>query len=96
MAKHKMIVNRFRELLAIKERHEKRKLSQRTVAEETGLSKSTVDRYARNEITRYDEDVVLTLCQYLGCQPGDLLVIEEVEGDDTALPEIETPELEVA
>jgi len=87
----KRVLNRFRELLAIKERREGRYISQRTVAEETGLAKTTVDRYARNEVSRYDEDVILTLCNYLGCDVSDLLVIEEVPNGGDESPETKTP-----
>lgn len=79
------IINRFKELLAIKERRERRSISQREVSRELGLAKTTVDSYARNEITRFDADVVIALCNYLGCSVGDFLVIEEVN---------ETPETE--
>ncbi|MBK9751829.1 MAG: helix-turn-helix transcriptional regulator [Chloroflexi bacterium] len=74
-----VLSNRFTELLAIKARREKRRISQREVARETGLAKRTVDSYARNEVTRYDAPVVLALCNYLGCDAGELLVIEDVE-----------------
>lgn len=78
MAK-RVLSNRFMELLAVKARLEHRKISQREVARETGLAKRTVDSYAKNEVTRYDAPVVLALCKYLGCEAGELLVIEEIE-----------------
>ncbi len=88
----KRLRNRFRELLAIKERHEGRRISQRTAAEELGLAKGAVDRYARNEVTRYDERIVLLFCDYFDCEAGDFLVIEEVAQEDGGeSPEIKTP-----
>lgn len=83
------IVNRFRELLAVKERREGRNISQRVAAEEMELSKTTVDRYARNEVTRYDEPIVLAMCNYLGCTVGEFLVIEEIANEEES-PENET------
>ena len=80
----KRMLNRFRELLAIKERREGRNISQRVAAKEMGLAKTTVDRYARNEVSRYDEPIVLAMCEYLECELGDLLVIENVESGETA------------
>lgn len=77
------IVNRFQELLAVKGRHEGRRISQRIAAEEMGLTQVTVGRYARNEVSRYDEPIVLAMCNYLGCTVGDFLVIEEIEGDSS-------------
>lgn len=78
MIVEKRVVNRFRELLAIKERREGRRISQREVARVIGLSKYTVDTYARNEVTRFDETTLRTLCDYFGCEVGELLVTEEV------------------
>jgi Predicted transcriptional regulator len=89
----KRVRNRFHELLARKARHEGRRISQRTAADETGLAKATIDRYARNDVTRYDEPILLVLCDYLKCSVSDLLVIEEVavEGNGDESPETETP-----
>lgn len=72
------VKNRFRELLAAK-RSTGRRISNREVAEQTGIAKATIDRIARNETTRFDEHVILALCEYFGCTVGELLVIEEVE-----------------
>ena len=86
--KRQRIANRFRELLAVKERREGRRISQRTAAEEMGLTQVTIGRYARNELSRYDESIILAMCNYLGCSVGDFLIIEEVE--ETS-PETKTP-----
>ena len=76
----KRIRNRFSLLLAEKAYREgKSRISQRDVAKATGLAKATVDRIANNSVSMYDTRVMLAICEYLGCQPGDLLVIEEVE-----------------
>jgi DNA-binding Xre family transcriptional regulator len=77
--KQQRLKNRFRELLGIKERKESRRISQREVAEQTGIAKATVDRIARQETTRFDEHVILALCNYLECGVGDLFIIEEVD-----------------
>lgn len=82
------IVNRYQELLAVKERREGRRITQRTAAAETGLTTTTIGHYARNEVSRYDEPIVLAMCNYLGCTVGEFLVIEEVNEDET--PENET------
>jgi len=74
------IANRFMELLAAKARREGRgRITISQVCEETNLARATVDGYVHNTITRYDAHVIQNLCDYLGCQPGDLLVMEEVE-----------------
>lgn len=74
----KMVRNRFNELLAVKERKEGRSISRRIVAEETGVSLSSVHNWATNQVTRYDSLQIMMFCEYLGCTVGDLLIIEEV------------------
>lgn len=83
------IVNRYEELLAIKERREGRRITQRVAAKETGLTTTTIGRYSRNEVTRYDEPIVLMLCNYLGCTLSEFLVVEEFDNGDES-PEYET------
>ncbi|MBL1136877.1 MAG: helix-turn-helix transcriptional regulator [Chloroflexi bacterium] len=48
------------------------------VAEETGISLSSIQAYANNTVTRFDADKLAILCEYLGCEIGDLLVLDEV------------------
>jgi putative transcriptional regulator len=80
MSKKSLILaNRFSELLAIKSRQEGRRISRREVCEATGLSRSAIDSYARNAVTRFDAPIVLALCTYFECEPGELLIIEEVD-----------------
>lgn len=73
----KMVVsNRFKELLAEKERKEGRKLPYRTIREETGISLTTLVRWANNEVVSFDKKVLEALCKFFGGTPGDLLVYE--------------------
>ena len=74
----KIVRNRFNELLAVKERKEGRSISRRQIAEDTGISLSSVHNWATNQVTRYDGLQIATFCEYLNCSPGDLLIIEEV------------------
>lgn len=73
------VQNRFAELLAIKERVEERRISRRSVADETGISLSSVQNWASNRLTRYDALQIATFCRYFGCKPGDLIVLAEEE-----------------
>ena len=76
------VQNRFAELLAKKERIEERRISRRIVAEETGISLSSVQNWASNSLTRFDSHQIAVFCDYLQCEPGDLIVLarEDVEG----------------
>ena len=88
----KRLHNRFQELLLQKGAREKRYISQRQAADEMGIARGTVDRYVNNDVTRYDEPIVLVMCAHLECDVSDLLFIEEVNeesGDQS--PEIKTP-----
>lgn len=88
----KRLHNRFRELLLQKGANEKRYISQRQAADEMGIARGTVDRYANNDVTRYDEPIVLAMCEYLDCGVSDLLFIEEVSSDSgEESPEMKTP-----
>ena len=82
----KRVVNRFAELLAAKARREDRRITIQDVVEETGLARGTVDNYTHNTVSRFDAPVIKALCDYLGCEPGDLIIMEGAES-----PEIETP-----
>ena len=68
------IQNRLKVLLAEKELRENRKLSYRTIAEETGMSTATLTLYMKQGVGAFDTGTLEKLCEYLNCQPGDLLV----------------------
>lgn len=82
----KRIRNTFKELLAKKERRENRRISQRQVAIETGLSKSSIDSWANNSVTRFDEKAMLVFIEYFGVEISDLFVEEDILAEyETAL-----------
>jgi DNA-binding Xre family transcriptional regulator len=84
----KILRNRFAALLALKaERDGRPSITRQEVADYTGISMSTLSRYANNDVEQYADHVILALCTYLECEPGDLLVRVEVKGE--AAPEIE-------
>lgn len=51
------------------------KLSQHKLAADTGLGITTINRLFNNKFNRVDLNTVKTLCQYFGCQIGDLFVL---------------------
>ncbi|MFN8531258.1 MAG: helix-turn-helix transcriptional regulator [Anaerolineae bacterium] len=78
-------------LLSIKEQRENRRITQLEVANTIGVSTQTILRWMHNDVTRFDADVVEKLCDYFGCEVGDLLYLERdsslIEGQSmTALP----------
>lgn len=64
-------------LLAQKARKERRRITLRRVAEETGINKYTIYAIANDNIKEYSKEVIVRLCGYLDCDVGDLLTIEE-------------------
>lgn len=72
-----MVTNRFGELLAEKQRVEKRSISLDKAAEESGVAKITLIAYKKNRVTRYDSSIINRLCRYFNCGIADLLVLED-------------------
>jgi len=73
------VQNRFTELLAKKGRVENRRISYRTAARETGISTTSVQNWATNTVTRYDQEQIVSFCKYFNCGLSDLLILV---GDD--------------
>lgn len=54
------------------------RLSQRGLSKATGLGDKTINRLVNNTFERVDKNTVDTLCNYLGCDLGDIFVMREV------------------
>lgn len=88
-----LIQTRFLELLAIKQRREGRKITREMIAQETGLSLTSVQNWATGQITRFDDVQIATFCKYFDCEIKDLLIMPDQEENN---PEAEAPALELA
>lgn len=73
----KIVKSRLKVLIAEKALREKRRLSLRTIAEESGASLSTVVRLDNDSIKRVPLDELAALCRWIPCEVGDLLRMEE-------------------
>ena len=62
-------------LIAHKKQTEGRRISLRTVADESGVSYRTVLAIANNELREYPTEVMERLCHYFKCTPGDLFIL---------------------
>ena len=69
-----MIQCRLRELIAIKSRQERRKITYEDILTQTGISKTTLTRLANDQESRVAISTIDRLCAYFDCQPGDLFV----------------------
>jgi putative transcriptional regulator len=74
----KIVRSNIRVLTAQKGQRERRRISLRTVSEETGISRYTIYAFANDTISEYPKDVVTKLCNYFDCSVGDLLLTEDV------------------
>ncbi len=52
---------------------------QEKIAADTGLSQSTISMWMNDRVTRFDRDVIERLCEFFGCDVGDLLFIDRSE-----------------
>jgi len=77
-----MINSRLKELIARKERRDRRRWTYRDIEGATGLTTRTISEYATNKITRYDKSTLTRLIDFFGCEVGDLLVYEQSEADE--------------
>lgn len=62
--------------MAEKALRENRKVTQRVVAEETGIPPSSISKYANDTLERIERDTLIALCDYFVCDVGDLLFID--------------------
>ncbi len=73
----KVVASRMKLLVAERELRERRRLSIRIIVEESGASRSTVERLLNNTIKRVPLDDLGALCRYFNCNIGDILHMEE-------------------
>ena len=69
-----MIQCRLRELIAIKERRDMRRITYDDILAEVGVSKNTLVRLANDRAAMIGISVINRLCAYFQCHPGELFV----------------------
>ena len=73
------IKNNFRVLLAKKAAREQKNIPLNQVKIDTGIAWGTLQSWANNKVTRFDEPVIIALCDYLDCDIADLFVYQREE-----------------
>ena len=58
---------------------EEKKISKTRICKDLDLQRGNFNRYCRDDFQRGDANLIIKLCEYLGCTPGDLLEIREKE-----------------
>jgi DNA-binding Xre family transcriptional regulator len=74
----KVVNSHFKILVAQKELREKRRIGIRVIVEETGATRSAVQRLLNNTIREVPLDALALLCEWVPCEPGDILRLEPV------------------
>lgn len=69
------VENRFSELLAQKRRRDKKRWTYREISQETGITTTTLSRFAQQKHDMYDGETIAKLCKFFNCTIGDLLVL---------------------
>lgn len=71
------MISRLSVLVAEKEIRDGKRISQREIVEATGLNPNTVSRWMSPEpIKMFSSDTITPLCKYLGCELGELLIVD--------------------
>lgn len=77
MNQYGMIKNHLMKLI------EERGLSKTKVMQRAELQPAQLNKYCKNQVTRFDADVLARLCTVLECEIGDLLEFIPPTSDDT-------------
>lgn len=72
-----VVESNLRVLVAAKEQREKRKIGIRVIADESGASRSTVERLLDGSIKRVPLDDLGAICRWVPCAAGDVLIMVE-------------------
>jgi putative transcriptional regulator len=78
----KVVNSHFRILVAQKELREKRRIGIRTIMDETGVARSAAQRLLNNTIKEVPLDALARLCEWVPCEPGDILRLEPLPDED--------------
>ncbi len=78
----KVVKSNLKVLSAQKGQRENRRITLRTVADETGVSRYTIYAMDKNELNEFPKGALETLCTYFGCSLGDLLLTEDAPASE--------------
>jgi putative transcriptional regulator len=67
--------------MAQKAQREQRRLTLKRIADETGISYYTLNAIAHDTIREYPREALAKLCEYFGCDIGDLLSVIDIPSE---------------
>lgn len=71
------IVNHLDEIRVRREAETGERLTWERVSNDSGIAYTTMLRWAKGQIERYDENTLAKFCEYFQVQPGDIFTYEE-------------------
>jgi len=86
MTKKRVLKNRLLLLIQERERAMGRRVKLKDLSSFVGITNHTVTSWIRNEVRKYEAQIVEGFCDYFDCDIGDLLYFEyvEVEAEEEA------------
>lgn len=78
----KVVRYRLRELMAEKERLIAERLTYLMISEATGISRNTLSSMGAQQLERIPAHAVAKLCEYFDCEPGDLIILQDMPNSD--------------
>lgn len=73
------MLNRIPELIGQKQIEEKRIITIADIAIATGISRQTLHKWLKNEVDQARFETIKELCNFFGCDVGDLLYLDRDE-----------------
>lgn len=70
------VVSRVGELLAAKEKLEGRRITNKEIADATGMNPTSINEWRWGDVGRFDQNMIAAWCDYLDIGPGELFVVE--------------------
>ena len=67
------IKNHFTQVFLAKQQQEGRRITLQEMHRDTGIAWSTLQRWEKGEVDRFDAAVLSALCGYFDCGVGDIL-----------------------
>jgi DNA-binding Xre family transcriptional regulator len=81
--KQRKVRNRLLELIQERERKINRRIKLKDLASFVGVTNHTISSWIRNDVRKYEAQIIEGFCDYFDCEIGDLLYFEMVEAEDT-------------
>jgi DNA-binding Xre family transcriptional regulator len=80
--KQRVLKNRLLILIQERERTINRRIKLKDLASFVGVTNHTITSWIRNDVRKYEAQIIEGICDYFNCDVSDLLYFEMVEVDE--------------